>query len=147
MIELIRVIELRWETFIKTKIDMKWQSIKNILLIIAGSLSLALGMIGLILPVLPTTPFLLLTAYCYLRSSKQMHNWLINHKVFGSYIYNYVTYRAVEKKTKVIALVFLWISLILSILIVDNLLVRLVLLVVGLAVTTHIASLKTIDKV
>lgn len=126
---------------------MNWQSIKNILLIIAGSLSLALAMIGLILPVLPTTPFLILTAFCFLRSSKQMHNWLINHKVFGSYIHNYVTYRAVEKKTKVIALVFLWISLILSILLVDNLIVRLVLLVVGLAVTTHIAVLKTIDKV
>lgn len=126
---------------------MNWQSIKNILLIIAGSLSLALAMIGLILPVLPTTPFLILAAFCFLRSSKQMHNWLINHKVFGSYIHNYVTYRAVEKKTKVIALVFLWISLILSILLVDNLIVRLILLVVGLAVTTHIAALKTIDKV
>lgn len=123
-----------------------WQSVKKLLLIIAGTLSLVLGMVGLLLPVLPTTPFLILAAFCYLRSSKRMHSWLVNHKVFGTYIYNYVTYRAVAKRTKIIALIFLWSSLILSILIVDNLLVRLVLMVVGLAVSIHIGSLKTIDK-
>ena len=123
---------------------MQKKTIKKYLLIISGSLSLLLGIIGIALPILPTTPFLILAAFCYLRSSKRLYDWLTGHKVLGPYIVNYIKYRAVLKKTKIIAIVMLWASLLVSILVVNNLHVRLLLLVVGLAVSIHIASLKTL---
>ena len=122
---------------------MKFKSLKKYLLIFAGSISLALGIIGVLLPVLPTTPFLLLSSFCYIRSSNRLYNWLINHKIFGSYIYNYLTYRAVKKSVKIGALIFLWFSLLISILIVSNLHLRIFLVAVGVSVSIHLLTLKT----
>lgn len=119
---------------------------KKYLLLFIGTLSLILGMIGIVLPVMPTTPFLLLTAFCYLRSSKRLYNWLINHKLFGGYIYNYMTYKAVTKRTKVLGLIFLWWGLIASMLLVNLLHVRLILSAVGIGVSIHLCRLKTIKK-
>lgn len=123
---------------------MQKQLIKKYLLILAGSISLILGVVGLALPVLPTTPFLILASFCYLRSSKRLYDWLIGHKLFGPYIYNYITYHAVAKKTKIIAMILLWASLLVSIFAVDIFHVRLLLLIVGLGVSIHIATLKTL---
>lgn len=99
--------------------------IRKYLLIIAGSLSLALGIAGIFVPVLPTTPFLLLASFCYLRSSQRMYHWLMNHKILGPYIYNYVTYRAVKRNVKIGSLALLWLTLALSFFLVANLHVRL----------------------
>ncbi|MDD2484163.1 MAG: YbaN family protein [Eubacteriales bacterium] len=121
-------------------------SIKKYLYIIVGSVSLILGIVGVFLPVLPTTPFLLLSSFCYVRSSQRMYHWLINHKIFGAYIYNYLTYKAIPKKTKVGAILFLWTTLIISMIIVKYLHIRLFLIVVGLAVSTHLLMLKTLNK-
>lgn len=123
---------------------MKLNSLRKYLLIFLGTLSLGLGVIGVFLPVLPTTPFLLLASFCYVRSSKRMYNWLINHKIFGAYIYCYLNYKAVPKKTKIGALIFLWTTLIVSAALVPSLHVRIFLLVVGIAVTTHLVTLKTL---
>jgi len=120
-------------------------AIKKCLLICAGSLSLVLGVIGAFIPVLPTTPFLLLSAYCYLRSSKRLYHWLINHRVFGTYIYNYLTYRAITKRTRVVALIFLWATLLTSASISENLHLRLFLLAVGIGVSIHLYVLKTMS--
>lgn len=123
---------------------MKLNSIKKWLLIFLGSLSLALGVIGVFLPVLLTTPFLLLASFCYVRSSKKLYDWLINHRIFGSYIYCYLEYRAVPRKTKIGALIFLWSTLILSAALVPSIHVRIFLVVIGIAVTTHLVTLKTL---
>ena len=120
-------------------------TIKQCLLICAGTLSLALGIIGAFMPVLPTTPFLLLTAYCYLRSSNRLYNWLINHRVFGTYIYNYITYRAVTRSTKIGALFFLWVTLLASIILTANLHLAIFLLAVGIGVSIHLFCLKTMN--
>lgn len=120
--------------------------IKKCLLILAGSLSLVLGVIGAFVPVLPTTPFLLLSAYCYLRSSKRLYNWLINHRVFGTYIYNYLTYRAITQRTRIVALIFLWVTLFTSASLANNLHLRLFLLAVGIGVTIHLFALKTMSR-
>lgn len=119
--------------------------IKKILLIFAGSLSLVLGTIGIFLPLLPTTPFLLLAAFCYLRSSQKLYDKLIDSKRFGSYIKNYMEYRAVNKKAKFSAMSILWISLIISMLLVNNIYIYLVLLAVGIGVSIHVMSLKTME--
>lgn len=120
-------------------IVIKW------LLITSGTVSLVLGVTGIFLPVLPTTPFLLLAAFCYARSSRKLHDWLISRKHLGPYIHNYMEHRAIKKRVKVRAVIFLWVALILSMILVDNLYVRIILPLIGAAVTWHIASLKTIE--
>ncbi|MDF2678708.1 MAG: uncharacterized protein K0Q97_3062 [Bacillota bacterium] len=120
--------------------------IKRVLLIIIGSISLVLGVIGILIPVLPTTPFLLLSSFCYLRSSEKLYNWLINHRVFGPYIYNYLTYKAIPKKTKIGAIIFLWCSLILSSIIISSLHIKIFLFLIGIAVSLHIITLKTLSQ-
>ena len=118
--------------------------IKKIVYIFIGSVSLVLGIIGAFFPVLPTTPFLLLAAFCYMRSSRRMYQWLIHNKIFGAYVYSYVTYRAIPKKTKIRAITILWATLILSIIYVPLLYVKALLLVIGTAATLYIISLNTL---
>ncbi len=119
-------------------------NIKKYLLIFSGSIFLALGIIGIFIPVLPTTPFLLLSSFCYLRSSRRLYDWLIHHKVFGAYIYNYLTYRAVPKSTKISALILLWLSLGMSMLFISGIYIRILLIIVGTGVTIHLITLKTL---
>jgi uncharacterized membrane protein YbaN (DUF454 family) len=123
------------------------ESLKKYLLIGLGSLSLALGAVGVAIPVLPTTPFLLIALFCYLRSSHRLYDWLIHHRLFGRYLYNYVTYRAVPRNTKIGAMIILWFGLITSMILVDKLFVRLILLAVGIVVSIHILLLKTLETV
>ena len=73
-----------------------------------GLVALGLGLIGIVVPLVPTTPFLLLAAACFMRSSTRLHSWLINHKWFGSYIKNYQEHRAISRRARLMALVLLW---------------------------------------
>jgi len=120
------------------------QKFKKYLLILSGTISLMIGLIGIFIPVLPTTPLLLLSAYCYLRSSKRLYNWLVHHKILGIYIYNYLTYKAVPKSTKIGSLIFLWLTLIISTVIVSNIYLRLFLILIGIGVSIHLLFLKTL---
>ncbi len=117
--------------------------LKKHLLIIGGTLSLGLGVLGMFLPVLPTTPFLLLTVYCYVRSSPRLYEWIIRHRIFGEYLRNYLEYHAISVRAKVISLVGLWASLTVSFILVESLVVRIVLILVGLGVSLHLFLLKT----
>ena len=118
--------------------------LKRIILITAGSTSVGLAAIGIVIPVLPTTPFLLLACFCFARSSKRLHYWLFHNRLFGPHIKNYAKHKAVTKSTKIGALVFLWAGLVLSAFIVAKLSIGLILLAVGTAVTVHILVLKTL---
>lgn len=120
--------------------------VKKYLLITAGFISLVLGSIGIVLPVLPTTPFFLLSAYCFIRSSDKLYHWLIHHRIFGSYIYHYLEHRAVKKRAKIAALAMLWPSLLFSMYIVNKTWISVLLVVIGAAVTTHILMLKTYQE-
>jgi uncharacterized protein len=115
------------------------------LLIIAGSISLALGAIGIFVPILPTTPFLLLSAACYMRSSDRLLNWLLNNRWFGQYIKNYQEGRGIPKKTKIIALTFLWITIAYSAcFVVDEILIaQIALLLVAAGVSIHLIRTPT----
>lgn len=116
----------------------------KILFFILGTLSLLLGAIGIFLPVLPTTPLLLLASFFFIRSSERIYKWLLNHKVFGSYIKNYMEDRSIRRKDRMMAMIFLWITLTISILLVENLIVKIVLLVTGLLVSVYIFRLKVV---
>jgi len=77
--------------------------IKRTFWLFFGLLSLLLGIIGVFLPLLPTTPFVLLSAYCFSKSSKRLHAWLLNHKLFGSLISDWEKHGVIRNKTKCIA--------------------------------------------
>ncbi|MEM7045869.1 MAG: YbaN family protein [Pseudomonadota bacterium] len=70
---------------------------------IGGSISLGVGVIGVVLPLLPTTPFLILAAYCYARSSKRMHDWLLSHHIFGPLIEDWNRHGAIRRSAKILA--------------------------------------------
>jgi uncharacterized protein len=121
--------------------------LKKKLLIILGTFLLIIGVIGIILPLLPTTPFLLASAFCYMRGSEKMYSWLTSHKIFGSYIRNYYERRGMSVKSKFITISFLWISIFFSVIfIINNYFVYMLLLLIGSAVTTHIIFIKIIKK-
>ncbi|MEA3558232.1 MAG: YbaN family protein [Candidatus Thermoplasmatota archaeon] len=121
--------------------------VKKGVFVTVGMISLVLGLIGIFLPVLPTTPFLLLSAYLFARSSDRLHKWLLTNRVFGKYISNYVEGRGISLAHKIITLVLLW-GVILSTVhfFVSTLWVRILLLVIALSVTTHILWIKTYKK-
>lgn len=83
----------------------------RIFLIIVGSVSLVLGILGIFLPMLPTTPFLLLSAAAWVKASPSLYEWLINHRVFGEYIRNFREYRAIPLRVKIISVSLVWLTI------------------------------------
>jgi uncharacterized protein len=84
------------------------------LLILLGTISLMLGILGVFVPGLPTTPFLLLTALLYMKSSTRLYNWLIKNRFLGKYIINYQRRKGMTKKQKIYSISLMWIMIILS---------------------------------
>ena len=120
------------------------QKLVRVLFFVAGSILLALGAIGVALPVLPTTPFLLLALACYCRSSERMTYWMLNNKYFGNYIRNYKEGKGIPLKTKLFAITILWITLVYSaIFIIPILIAQVILFGVAVAVTLHLIRLPT----
>ncbi|TFH25218.1 DUF454 domain-containing protein [Candidatus Bathyarchaeota archaeon] len=124
------------------------QKIVRASLFISGTFLLALGAIGIFLPILPTTPFLLLSAACYLRSSERMHKWLLNNRWFGKYIRNYQEGKGIPMKTKILAMTVLWVAILYSAFIaLDEILIaQIVLLLIALGVSVHLVRLPTLKK-
>lgn len=117
---------------------------KKGLLIIAGSISTAIGIVGIFIPILPTTPFLLLAAACYVRSSQRFYDGLLGNRVFGAYIKNYLEGKGIPIKLKIITLALLWITIGLSVTFaVQHVVIRIVLMIVAIGVTVHIVLVKT----
>lgn len=117
----------------------------RILLIVCGTIATTLGVIGIIVPLLPTTPFLLLAAACYARSSERFYNWLLNNRLFGRYVKDYIERRGISLKAKVFTLVLLWVTIICSaVFATDTTWIRILLFAIAAAVTTHILLIKTL---
>ena len=116
----------------------------KILLIVVGTICVILGVFGIFLPLLPTTPFLLLAACCYSRSSERFYHWLITNRWFGEYIRNYREGRGMLLKQKIIALSLLWIIISYSALFVVSLgWLQLLLLIIALCVSVHLLRMNT----
>jgi len=117
---------------------------KRTLLIILGTLCVALGVLGMFLPVLPTTPFLLLAAICYGRSSKRFYHWLMTNRWCGEYIRNYREGRGIPLKQKVLTILLLWLTIgSTAWLAVTLWWVRLILLGIAVGVTIHLLRIET----
>lgn len=119
---------------------------KKILYKILGLVCIILGTIGIFLPILPTTPFLLLAAFLFLRSSEELYNWLMNHPVLGVYLKSYIKYRGIRKEHKIMAISSLWLGILFSVYLVDVLFARIFLLTIAILVTIHLLSFRTLSK-
>ena len=115
------------------------------LLLSAGILAVGLGVVGAFVPLLPTTPFLLLAAACFARSSDRHYEWLLNHRWMGAYVRNYREHRATTRRVKVVTMVLLWGSIgYAAIAVADGWVVRVLLLSVAVGVTIHVLSLRVV---
>ena len=116
-------------------------------LIVLGTLFLVTGTVGIFLPLLPTTPFFLLSAACYARSSKKFYRWLLYNRIFGSYIRNYREGKGIALRVKVITLALLWGTIIYSaFFVVDALYWQIILLIIAVGVTIHILKTRTLKQ-
>jgi uncharacterized membrane protein YbaN (DUF454 family) len=112
------------------------------LLIVCGTLCVALGVIGIFLPLMPTTVFLLLAAACYARSSERFYLKLINNRVLGRYIRSSREGRGLRRRDKAVTLSLLWIGIAATaIWSTDAAWLRLLLLAIAIGVTVHVARL------
>ena len=121
--------------------------ISRILLVTFGTLFVGLGIVGIFVPVLPTTPFLLLAAACYARSSPRFYHWLLNNRWFGNYIRNYRQRKGIPLKVKVLTITLLWVTIgVSAIFAVPSLAVRIILVLIAIGVSIHVLSLKTLKQ-
>nr|WP_315596450.1 YbaN family protein [uncultured Cupriavidus sp.] len=109
-----------------------------------GVLSLVLGIIGIFLPLLPTTPFVLLAAACFARGSEKFHHWLITHERFGPLVRDWQAHRSIPFRAKCLALSMMWLSMgTTAWLLRARPVSSLTLLAIGLAVTVWMVRLPT----
>ena len=119
----------------------------KILLMILGSVALILGVIGIFLPLLPTTPFLLLAAALYFRSSPRLYNWLLYHPHLGTYIRNFREHKAIPLRVKVISVSLVWVTLLYcTFFVAHSIYLRLFFLILACGITVHILHYKTLKK-
>jgi uncharacterized membrane protein YbaN (DUF454 family) len=115
-------------------------------LLAVGWLSVALGVMGIFLPVLPTTPFLLLAAACFMRSSKRFYLWLVNHRHLGPWIVDYLQGEGIPLKAKVYAICLMWLSIGVSSYLVPLFWARAFMLTSAVLVSVYILKQKTLNK-
>lgn len=117
---------------------------RRIVYILLGSLFLILGAVGIFIPLLPTTPFWLLTCWFYLRSSEKLYNRAMSNRYFGSYIKGFMVDKAIPVRSKVISISVMWLSAILtSVYLIEYLWVKILLMLISIGVTWHILSFPT----
>jgi len=123
------------------------EKVKRLLFTILGTLFLGIGCIGLILPILPTTPFLILAAACYVRGSYRIYRWMMRNRLFGEFIRNYLEGKGITSRQKVFTLALLWLMIAITIFyMIENIIIRLLLLTIALAVSIHIVKIPTHGK-
>jgi uncharacterized membrane protein YbaN (DUF454 family) len=127
-----------------SEVEVAQSKLARLLWTTAGTLSLGVGAVGVILPVLPTTPFVLVAAACYLRGSKRMYGWLVANRYFGGYLRDYMEGRGVSNRATAVSIAFLWALILLSVAFVTNdLVIRAVIIAVAAAVTIHLLRMRT----
>lgn len=110
-----------------------------------GTVSLMLGVVGIFIPLLPTTPFLLLSAALYFRSSPRLYGWLLEHKHLGPYIKNFRENKAIPLRVKIVSVTLVWVTLLYcTLFIAETVLLRVFFVVLATAISVHILHFKTL---
>lgn len=104
-------------------------------------MALALGVVGIFLPLLPTTPLVLLSAFCFSKSNKRLEAWLLRSRLFGPFIENYRTKKGISRRHKTGTLIFLWVGLVTSMVVIQAVWAYILLGVVGLGVSLHVLKM------
>ena len=136
------------------KCKQQRNKLKRTIWFLIGTICVLLGAVGTMLPILPTTPFLLAAAACYCKSSERAYKWLLNNKWFGEYIRNYKEGRGIPKRTKIATLSLLWTTIGFSTVfalprLLPEMLIlpmQLAMIVVAVAVSVHILKLPTFRR-
>ena len=117
------------------------------LLAALGLISLGLGILGIFLPVLPTTPFLLLTSFLFLKSSRPLYEWLMNHPKLGPYIKNFMVHKTLPLRVKIISVSMVWITLLYcAFFVAGHCALSMLFILLATAITKHILSYKTLNR-
>jgi uncharacterized protein len=119
--------------------------VKRYFLMAVGWLSIVLGVVGIFLPILPTTPFILLAAWCFARSSEHFHQWLRNHPKLGLIVRSWEDGKGVPRKVRNRVVLLLWFSLLSSSLILGRVWAALTFLFIGSCVTWYLLHLPVLD--
>ena len=106
---------------------------------------MALGVIGIFLPLLPTTVFLLLAAWCFARSSKRFHDWLLSHSRLGPMIKAWQDGQGIPRRTKYRVIALIWLSMSVSMLVIAKLWATILLVTIGSTVTLYLLRLPVSD--
>lgn len=115
------------------------------LLVVGGTVFVGIGIIGIFLPVLPTTPFLLLAAVCYARSSERFYHWLLNHRWLAKYIRPYREGKGIPLRAKVTAISLIWATILSSVIfVIHPLIAKIVLILIAMGVSVYLLSLPTL---
>lgn len=126
-----------------TELKIHHKPIVRWTLLTAGTILVGIGILGIFLPLLPTTVFFLMAAWCYARSSRRFYDWLHHNKYFGKYLKNYREGKGVTVLSKVSTILILWGGIIYSIVVTDSLTVHLILLAIAIGVTIHVIVIPT----
>ncbi len=114
------------------------------LYLISGFLFVFIGVVGIFLPLLPTTIFLILASACFVKGSPRANEWLRNHKILGTYLKSYQDKTGLTTKVKVFNIAFLWIMILISAyFFTEEFYIRLLLLAIAIGVTIHLLMVKT----
>ncbi|MDH6358868.1 YbaN family protein [Parabacteroides sp. PF5-9] len=117
---------------------------RKIIYIVLGTVFLILGAIGIFLPLLPTTPFWLLTCWFYIRSSERLYERVMSNRYFGSYMKAYMVDKAIPKRAKIVSLSVMWASILFAVFcLIKPLLIKILLILITVGVTVHILSFPT----
>jgi len=120
------------------------KSLKRQLYIILASIFVGLGALGIFIPLLPTTPFLLLATYFYMNSSKQRLRWLLSNRYLGPYIRSYLSKEGIPLRLKIRTLTLLWVTILYATFFAtDKLHVQIILIIIAISVSTHLILKKT----
>jgi len=127
--------------------ETRLSKFKKGLFVVAGTVSLGLGFLGIVLPVLPTTPFLLLSAACYYKGSERLHRWMLGNRLFGDYLRNYKEGKGIPPKTKILMLILLWSAVSFSVLfMLNNLIIQMILFAIAIGVSIHVIILPNFKR-
>jgi uncharacterized protein len=119
----------------------------KLVLLFLGLLFLVIGIIGVFIPGLPTTPFLLLSSGLFFYSSDRLYHWISNHKLFGKYIKSYRENKAISLQIKIRSVVLMWVMILLSIIFfTEEKLVRIIIVSAGIVGTLVMLLIPTLKK-
>jgi hypothetical protein len=128
---------------ILAEVQISQQPIVRWSLMFAGTIFVGIGILGIFLPLLPTTVFFLMAAWCYARSSKKFYNWLHHNKYFGKYLKNYREGKGITLSGKISSITVLWCGIFYSLFAIQSLAIRLLLIAIAIGVTIHIVLIPT----